>query len=257
MNTAKKTTARLLIDIGNSRLKWCIAKADVLGALHALNLPARGLPDLEPMLRAARRVNGVVLVSVAGPARDRALFRRLRAAGLPAPQVVHSASTAAGVSNGYREPWRLGADRWVAAIGAWHAAGARRPVCVIDVGTAATIDVVDATGHHRGGLIAPGPALMTRSLLAGTRGIAPRTRGTRLERSGSLARDTGNAIHHGAMLATAGFIELAIRQARREVGRGTTAWLTGGAAAELLPLLGVAVRHEPDLVLQGLAVLAD
>lgn len=248
---------QLLIDIGNSRLKWCIDCGGTPGRLHAQALPKRGLPDLAAMLRAGRQVTEVRVVSVAGAPRDRALARALRQAGLPAPRFMQSSSTAAGVTNGYREPWRLGADRWVAAIGAWHDAGAKRAVCVIDIGTATTIDVVDARGRHQGGLIAPGPALMTAALLAGTRGIAVRAQGARPGRTAGLARDTGNALHSGALQATAGLIERAAREARREHGRTTAVYLTGGGAAAVLPLLDLTVVHCPDLVLRGLAVMSD
>ena len=77
---------------------------------------------------------------------------------------------------------------------------------------------------------------MTRSLLAGTRGIAARAQGTRLRPPRALARETGNAIHFGSLQAMAGFIERAVR---------------------LKPLLELNIRHQPDLVLRGLAVLAD
>lgn len=245
----------LLIDIGNSRLKWSLSRDGKQGVMRALDLPARGMPDLTRLLRAARSVASITVVSVSGPARDRALTRTLRAAGLPAPLFVRSGPKAAGVTNGYDEPWRLGADRWVAAIGAWHEAGAKSAVCVIDIGTATTVDIVDARGRHRGGLIAPGPALMTRSLLAGTRGIAVRAEGSRPRRAAGPARDTGNALLNGALLATAGLIERAIRDARHEHGRTMKVYLTGGGAETVLPLLKVKVVFLADLVLRGLAVV--
>jgi type III pantothenate kinase len=254
-DTTPASPEALLIDIGNSRLKWCIRGGRQSGRQHALALDGPGLPELGPLLRSARRVTSVVIVSVAGQARDRAITRALRKAGLPTPQFIQSSARAAGVTNGYRDPWRLGADRWVAAIGAWHEAGAARPVCVIDIGTATTLDVVDARGVHQGGLIVPGPALMTGSLLAGTRGIATRARGGAQRRTAGLARDTAKAIHNGALQATAGLVERCARDARRAYGRRTVVYLTGGGAASILPLLELRVVHCPDLVLRGLAVM--
>ena len=246
---------QLLIDIGNSRLKWCVVRGGRLGRQQALDLVGRGLPDLAALLESAAGATSVVVSSVAGTARDRALSRAVRAAGLPAPRFVASESRTAGVTNGYRDPWRLGVDRWMAVIGAWHDAGCRA-VCVVDIGTATTVDVVDAKGRHRGGLIVPGPALMTHSLLAGTRGIASRAQGGRRAASTGLGRDTASALQRGARLATAALVARAARDARREQGRGCLVYLTGGGAKDVLPLLDIEVRHQPDLVLRGLAILA-
>src|SRR4029077_2103024 len=78
-----------------------------------------------------------------------------------------------GVRNGYAETWRLGADRWVAMLGA-HARYPGRALWVVDVGTALTVDLLDEHGRHRGGLLVPGPALMVESLLRRTAGIRKR-----------------------------------------------------------------------------------
>ncbi|MEN9704488.1 MAG: hypothetical protein RLZZ393_367 [Pseudomonadota bacterium] len=245
---------RLLIDIGNSRLKWCIATDDRLGPQRALVLGTGAFPDLSALLRAARRAQSVQVASVAGTATERRLSKALHQAGLPAPRFIRSSPQAAGVRNGYREAGRLGVDRWVAAIGAWHESG-RRATCVIDIGTATTVDVVDATGCHKGGLIVPGPALMVESLLKGTEGIARGARGRRSRQTTGPARDTFNAIRHGALMATAALVERAARDLRREHGRSATVYVTGGGADAILPLLEARVRHCPDLVLRGLALM--
>ena len=140
---------RLLVDIGNSRIKWCLARETGLGPQRVLSLEGSGASAFARMARAARGATAVVAVCVAGGARERALARALRAAGLPLPTFIRSSTAAAGLRSGYREAWQLGADRWVAAIGAWHDAGGRRAVCVIDIGTATTVDVVDARGRHQ------------------------------------------------------------------------------------------------------------
>ena len=138
------------------------------------------------------------------------------AAGAPAPEFVHSSAQAAGVRNGYREPKRLGDDRWVGAVSAWHLAGCFRAICAVSVGTALTIDVVDCDGVHRGGLIAPGPTLMLQSLLRDTAGIAPRAAASAAARRGSadasgtlglLATDTRQAIELGCLSAAAALVD--------------------------------------------------
>jgi len=246
---------QLLIDIGNSRIKWCVARGARRALQRVLPLTGTGSAAFARIARAARGATAVIAVCVAGDARERALARALRTAGLPAPRFIRSSAAAAGLRNSYREAWRLGADRWVAAIGAWHDAGQRRAVCVIDIGTATTVDVVDAWGRHQGGLITPGPELMQRALLTGTRGIARRARGGARITSATLARDTATAIQLGAHQATAALIERAATDARRAHGPRTVIYLTGGGAPAVQPLLRVRVQACPDLVLRGLAVL--
>jgi type III pantothenate kinase len=245
----------LLIDVGNSRIKWCVARGARLGRQQVLPLTGTGGAAFARIARAARSATAVTAVCVAGDARERALARALRTAGLPPVRFIRSSAAAAGLRNGYREAWRLGADRWAAAIGAWHDAGQRRAVCVIDIGTATTVDVVDTWGRHQGGLITPGPELMQRALLTGTRGIARRSRGGARTTSATLARDTATAIRFGAQQATAALIERAAADARRAHGPRTVIYLTGGGAPAVLPLLRLRVQSCPDLVLRGLAVL--
>ena len=124
---------------------------------------------------ASREVTRVVAVSVAGAKLDRALSGAVRSRlGLPV-EFVRSARTAAGVRNGYRDTWRLGADRWVGVIAA-HAIAGSRPALIANIGTALTIDAVTRDGHHLGGVITPGPSTMIASLLDGTHGIRRRAR---------------------------------------------------------------------------------
>ncbi len=246
----------LLIDIGNSRIKWTLLRGTRLGRQQVLPLQGNGAAAFTALSARAGKATAVLAVSVAGQTRERTLARCLKAAGLPPPHFIASSPEAGGVRNGYRDVWRLGADRWVAAIGAWHEAGQRHPVCVIDIGTATTVDVVDAAGMHQGGLIAPGPSLMVSSLLKGTRGIAVRVQGSRRRDHSPLATDTRNAILAGALEASAALIERCARQARQLHGRGTRVYLTGGGAAAVAPLLTLDCTVLPDLVLRGLAVFA-
>jgi type III pantothenate kinase len=164
------------------------------------------------------------------------------------------------VRNAYREPWRLGVDRWVALLGA-HAAYPGRALCIASVGTAITIDLLDARGRHRGGLIAPGPALMIDTLLDRTAGIRRRAGGgavaAELQAAPGVfwARDTRGALLAGARQAAAALISQAPRAARERLGSAPRLLVTGGGTAAIRSLLRPAARYEPDLVLHGLAVL--
>jgi len=245
----------LLIDIGNTRIKWALLRGSVQGRQTAL--PVDNWQGFERAMRGLGRVDCVLVVSVAGAVADRELRAVLKRVALPVPRFVRSSTKLAGVRNGYKDAWRLGADRWMAAIGAWHLAG-RRAVCAVSIGTALTIDVVDARGQHRGGLIAPGPALMVLSLLRDTHGIAPRaarrSRGTGTIRP--LADNTRDAIELGSLTAAAGLIDRTLSAVRTALGNRPLLLLTGGGAAPVAPLLATRCRSIDDLVLRGLAVVA-
>ena len=250
---------QLLIDLGNTRVKWALRRRGRLGRMQALTFSGDGSTQLRQLAAAASRakVDSVVAVNVAGATRERALRRSFKAAALPVPRFIASQAVAAGVRNGYRDIWRLGADRWVAAVAAWHEAGRGCAVAAIDIGTATTLDVVEPSGRHRGGLIIPGPALMVDSLLRGTRGIARRAAGGRLQGRRTLAADTASALQLGVLQATAAFIERSAAQLREAHGESARIFVTGGGAAALRSMLPTGCEVIPDLVLRGLAVLAD
>src|SRR5262245_27637575 len=132
----------------------------------------------------------------------------------------------------------------------------RRPVCIIAVGTALTLDLVDSRGRHRGGAIVPAPALMKASLLTQTNGIRRRARGG-ASRGGLFARSTRAAIEQGSRYAAAAVIDRAVGEARKLLGRPPLVLLTGGGAPALRPLVRTAHIFVPDLVLSGLAALAS
>ena len=248
----------LLVDIGNTRAKWAVLRGGRLSAPRALaHRTARA--DLSALVRAAPRdVERVIAVSVMGRKFERALASAVRARFGLRTEFVRSARQAAGVRNGYREVWRLGADRWVGVIAA-HALAGARPALVVSIGTALTVDAVTSDGRHLGGAIAPGPDTMVSSLLSGTQGIRRRANGARRTRQGSpglFAADTASALDAGAAFAAAAFIDRARFEARTTLGISPLLLLTGGAARALRPYIKSAFRLVPDLVLRGLAVLA-
>ncbi|MCS6946323.1 MAG: type III pantothenate kinase [Steroidobacteraceae bacterium] len=249
----------LLVDVGNSRIKWCRRRAGRAGAAHSVEHHGRLGPPLRRALgRAARGAERVVFVSVARPSLTRELQRLLERAAAGRVQRVRSGAAALGVRNAYREPWRLGADRWAALLGARRVAPPGRAVLVVNVGTAVTLDLLAADGRHRGGAILPGSGLMQRCLLEGTGGISRRARGRRASRSrdGWLARDTAAALRSGTALAIAGAIERAVRQVLSFGSRRPLLLLTGGGARSVSRALTLPHRVVPDLVLRGLAALA-
>jgi type III pantothenate kinase len=246
----------LLVDIGNSRVKWARLEAHGPGAQSAATYAGWSVTDWRAALFAGAPVARVVAASVAGESADAALDAATRlVTGRPA-RFVATTRAAGGVMNGYADPGLLGVDRWLAAIGA-HARV--RGACVVaDIGTAATIDVVAADGRHLGGYIVPGPRLMVASLLRSTSDLATHHASSGAARAASgFADNTRDAIERGCRLALAALVDRSVADAERAAGERPRLVVTGGAAPEVLPQLRSAAEHLPDLVLRGLAVLAD
>src|SRR5580698_536803 len=227
-------------------------RGDKLGRQKALEHAGISARDLERQIFATHGITRVVAASVAGTRLNRLLSATCRRkTGLPC-EFVASARNAVGLSTRYKEPWRLGVDRFMAVIAAYHMARARG-ACVIDLGTAMTVDLVDPLGVHLGGAIIPGPELMVGSVLKNTAGIARRASGGMLTK-GLFALDTRAAINQGARYAAAAVIDRAVGEAQRVLQRTPLVLLTGGAAVQVESLLQCSYVSVPDLVLRGVAL---
>jgi type III pantothenate kinase len=246
----------LLVDIGNTRIKWATWRDGRLSRQQAREHAGWTQRDMGREIFGARpgALNRILVASVAGQRLDRAFSTAALRILAVRPEFVASARAAAGVTTRYVEPWRLGVDRFVAAIGAHHYARGRA-VCVVNAGTTLTIDLVDGDGLHRGGAILPGSELMLESLFRHTDGIARRARGEAAGR-GLFARSTRAAIERGASYASAALVDRAVQEARRALATPPLVLLTGGAAPRLAPLVRSKLVHVPDLVLRGIALHA-
>jgi type III pantothenate kinase len=244
---------RLLLDLGNTRLKWASAGSGSLERRGAIALDA---PDFD--LQAEHAWSGlpapasIWLSAVAGDAAvaraTAAIVARWRDVSL---HRVASPASAAGVRSAYDEPERLGVDRFLAMVGARrHDPG---PVLVAGCGTALAIDLLDADGHHRGGLIAPAPSLMRAAVLERTGRVAWQRPG----RVFAFGRSTEDGLESGCWHAAAALVERAVAQACRELGATPGLLLHGGDAERLAALLDTPARIAPDLVLEGLLRYAE
>jgi len=245
----------LLVDAGNTRIKWARLDGDLLGKRQAaVHSRWSGAHYTQRLFRSAPP-ESVLVSSVAGPKVREALTTAAKRAGVQA-QFVKTPRQAGGVTVGYLEPWRLGVDRFVAAVGA-HQIFPGVPVCVVGVGTAMTIDLVDGDGHHRGGVIVPSPRLMIDTLYARTHGIRRRARGGSPGDAGLIGRSTRAGVVQGSRYAAAALIDRLVDEAQALVVRRPLVVLTGGEVATVRPLVRSPWVSVPDLVLRGLAVLAQ
>jgi len=232
----------LCLDAGNTRLKWGLREGEHWSARGALGHAACA----ELVTQLPTRPERILACNVAG-ANAAACIEAL-AAALDAPlHWFRSTAACGGVTNGYDDPARLGADRWAALIGARarHAGDA----LVVMAGTATTIDALDATGRFHGGLILPGLDLMRDALARRTANL-PEARGRYCE----APTNTDDAIASGILHATLGAIG---RMARRAAGADFRVILSGGAAEFLAPHLEWPHLRVDNLVLEGLARAAD
>jgi type III pantothenate kinase len=244
----------LLIDIGNTRVKWArLINGGLTKQRAAVHQGWQANDFAKTVLSRASGIERVIVASVGGRRLDKSLSAAVRRTCGVVPEFVVSTRRLGGVVTAYAEPWRLGVDRLVALIGA-RLVLPGRALCVVDVGTAMTIDLVDVKGRHVGGAIIPGPRLMVASLLRSTSGIRKRARGA--SRGGGLfARNTAAAIELGARYGAAAIVDRAVDEAATALGSPPRLLLTGGAAPELQSLIRTAHLSIPDLVLRGLAAL--
>ncbi len=240
----------LLVDLGNSRLKWA-RQAPGLWRTEAVALDDAMSSLLDRVWRDLETPRKVVVCSVANPARRQALEQWAQARWSLAPLIVRTQTEQLGVKNLYRQPEQLGADRWAALIGARGLTSGA--ACVVDAGTAVTVDALSAQGEFLGGVVFPGLHLLRDSLVRGTAGISAATGNA----ADCLARSTADGVAAGTLHGLAGAVERLIEEYRRTLGEKMQVLLTGGDAPELARLLRAAHTPAPDLVLKGLARIAD
>jgi type III pantothenate kinase len=231
----------LLLDVGNSRIKWRLAGHGHQGAGTASH-------DALENLAVTLETPGITRIlgsNVAGPAVAERLAAMSTRHGLSLEWITANAECC-GVTNLYDHPSRLGADRWAALIGA-HAR-CRGTTLVVMAGTATTVDMLAANGHFLGGIILPGINLMRQSLTANTAGLELVT--GRLSRT---PRNTADAILSGCLHAQAGAVERMFRQLRDPRAH---CLLSGGNADEIASMLDIAIQRVDNLVLDGLHRIA-
>lgn len=247
----------VLVDVGNTRLKWArletggkLVDSGRLVHIDGFEAAVRAMFDALPS-----GVRRTLVANVAGEANGQRLAQACQEKFGHRPEFVQVQAQAHGIRCAYEQPARLGVDRWVAMIGAYaRVAGA---VCVIDAGTTVTFDAVDAQGNHLGGLIFPGPRMVSSVLQRNTQGIgATPGAGARPRGLDVLGRETDTAVSHGAMLSVSAALREALRTVAAALGATPACMLTGGDGPQLQAWLETEVQTRADLVLEGLAFIA-
>ncbi len=232
---------KLLLDLGNTRLKWALCDGHAPGPMQAAALSAAiRLPAADEAWLAS---------STRDPAHLAAVEQALAVAGIARVRRVGPPHDGGGLRLAYAEPATLGVDRWL-MLRAARVLAPGEAVLLAGAGTALTIDALAADGQHLGGLIAPGPRAMREALLA---------RAPHLVDGGELVDFAGNtrdAVHSGSLLACAALVERQHALLAARAGATPRLLLAGGDAGRLRPALRIDHAEIPDLVLRGLALLA-
>jgi type III pantothenate kinase len=253
----------LALDIGNTRLKW----ATYASAQPGATLLAQGAEFLENIdkladgpwsdLAAPSRMLGCVVAGDGIRLRVQEQIDQVPHWNIAANWVISSESEA-GLTNGYDFPSRLGADRWVAMIGAWHRMvsqtpqnGGKRPLVVVMVGTAVTVEAIDESGKFLGGLILPGHGIMLKALESGTAGLHVPTGEVR-----EFPTNTSDALTSGGTYAIAGAIERMVQHVRSHCQAEPQCFMTGGAGWKMAPSMNVPFELVDNLIFDGLLEIA-
>lgn len=242
-------TPLLLVDAGNTRIKWRVVEGRVL--LVEGVVASGNWADLVAAWHPFRGVRAV-LSCVAGDSVRAGLAQILEDVGATSNWLVAEAKNY-GLLNHYRRPEQLGADRYAALIAA---ARLQLGDCVVaSIGTACTIDLLDRSGAFLGGVILPGPDLMRAALLDGTGQIEVRmqTEFGQASRFSMPPRDTAAAVAGGIAMAQAGAINAMCEYMQASNSTSPQLILTGGAREQALTVLQRECIEIDDLVLEGLA----
>ncbi|MDO9089564.1 MAG: type III pantothenate kinase [Burkholderiaceae bacterium] len=247
----------LAIDVGNTRLKWAQYESAKPGAA----MLAHGAEFLENIDRLSDEgwaclaaPDSMLGCIVAGDAVKRRVQEQMELWDV-APQWVVASAAEAGLVNGYDHPARLGSDRWIAMIGARHrmlARGPARPMVVVMVGTAVTVEAVDAEGLFKGGYIIPGHGIMLRALESGTAGLHVPTGEVR-----EFPTNTSDALTSGGTYAIAGAVERMVQHVRAHCGAEPYCVMTGGAGWKMAPSMLGDFELVDNLIFDGLLEIAS
>ena len=233
------TTRHVLIDAGNTRLKWVLVVDS--------QWQAHGSSDYSDLSALASLLSAGMKCTIASVTRadHEHLLKMLLTRYDIEPRWLVAATQFQDVINTYVNPAQLGVDRWMGML------AARLRSCsatlVVSTGTAMTVDALSAEGRFLGGLIVPGRSMMQQSLLQGTARI-----GAEIGDWQPFPRSTADAVHSGIIAALSGAVRQQYEQLARQCGCEPHCVLTGGDALMLQPYLGLTAEHAPYLVLEGI-----
>lgn len=236
----------LLVDVGNTRVKWrCFGKDGLFDGGQLVHDGYLSSAELHEVWDSIGIPSSVLCVNVGGAQIAEMLSQWSVSQWGIACDFVMASKHLGNVTNGYHEPERLGADRWMALIGA--ARIRQGACCIADCGTAVTIDGLNSRHEHIGGLILPGLTMMPQCVSRNTAEVSLGT-GT----AALFGRDTASCLASGALQSITATLERMAGIMEKELASPVNRIITGGDAPHILPLLSKDWHYEPDLIFHGL-----
>jgi type III pantothenate kinase len=242
----------LLLDVGNTRVKWAWLEELSLAQAGAVAHDAMHTTWYAEIEADGRAPTRIVVSNVAGTTFEQAATAWAEERFSIRPQFIKACESAFGIRNAYLQPAVLGVDRWLGMVAAWTSV--QRPTCILNVGTACTIDALDAHGRHLGGLILPGAQLLQESITGLIESSEAANGAVLLSGRGPMLPQGGPLL--GIYLMLAATAERSIAEIERMTRESPRVVLTGGDARLVQPHLRQAAEFIPDLVLAGLAIAA-
>ena len=236
----------VLVDIGNTRIKWCIDNNQGIGNGHAIEHQYSSF--IKKIQQAWEILDTPETLAIASVSKKQIVEQLKQLAKVLWPNVslviAKTSPQAFSVINSYPQANKLGIDRWLGLIALRHYYPGNS--CIVDCGTAITIDVLNDQGKHLGGVISPGLQTMKHALFQGTENLF------RVDQqfSKGLSNNTEAAIYSGTLYAAIGLIEKVVT----DIFTCQTIVLTGGDAILLSQHLDFKLIIEPDFILKGLAI---
>lgn len=237
----------LLVDVGNTQVKWLLGQQLGQRPLQRLNRSENCVAELALVWGQLDSVDVVVIANVTDPQFTKeiisvceSLWSQVRCLNAVTKKISH------GVTNNYLEPEKLGVDRWLALIASWVQYS--KPLIVVDCGTAITVDALNQDGEHLGGLIVPGLTLMQNSLAKNTFALSK----SHTSFKPALANSTTSGMANGSLLAAAGLVEKVVSDLEQAEAGLFQLILTGGDASQLKYAINRTCVLDPELVFKGL-----
>ena len=243
----------LLVDIGNTAIKWATSEDLVnlnnsdaeyyVRSQFSDVLESRWLDMVAPQR--------LMVSNVAGQEIEESLMHWTSNHWQINPEFVYVVDDTCEVKLAYQDTSQFGVDRWLAIIAAWKKFG--NALCIVDCGTAITIDGVSDRGCHLGGMILPGIQLMQQSLVEHAQGISEIEN---IQGKSELANNTQQGVASGSTMAVVSLVDRLVNDMQAEYSNKVSCVITGGGAQQVLQLLEFDFEFDSNLVLQGLAWVA-
>ncbi len=248
---------KLLVDIGNSRIKWAFWDGERMSPLSAVSHREANFDRLLHYIwRDLPRPTQVLVSNVAGEEVESALHTWTATTWHIVPTFIETSALAFGVKNGYEQFDKFGVDRWLALIAVYQEYGKEHPVIVIDSGTCMTVDVLDADGNHLGGLMTPGIHSSRRALTSYTAMPDIHVQSSAEEHDRLLAINTHEGIMGGTLFSCVAYLDRLIDEITLEMGPEVKAVITGGESVQLAKLVKHPLQVKENLVIEGLSYFA-